>query len=89
MIPRTLALLLFALAWSTSALAQVTLSPPSVACVDTIADLRAMRTPPPSSTKGVQVLGPIDHGFCQSIYFEGPEGLNLEISTGSAIDERA
>ena len=40
-------------------------------------------------TKGVQVMGPIDHGFCQSIYFEGPEGLNLEISTGEAIDERA
>lgn len=40
-------------------------------------------------SRGVQVLGPIDHGFCQSIYFEGPEGLNLEVATGSAIDERA
>lgn len=40
-------------------------------------------------SKGVQVLGPIDHGFCQSIYFEGPEGLNLEIATGGGIDERA
>ena len=40
-------------------------------------------------SKGVQVLGPIDHGFIQSIYFEGPEGLNLEVCTGSNIDERA
>ena len=34
-------------------------------------------------------MGPVDHGFVQSIYFEGPEGLNLEIACGSAIDERA
>ncbi len=40
-------------------------------------------------SKGVQVFGPLDHGFCQSIYFEGPEGLNLEIACGEAIDERA
>ena len=40
-------------------------------------------------SKGVQVLGPLDHGFCQSIYFEGPEGLNLEVTCGEAIDERA
>lgn len=39
--------------------------------------------------RGVQVLGPIDHGFCQSIYFDGPEGLNLEITCGEALDERA
>lgn len=36
-------------------------------------------------SKGVQVLGPIDHGFLQSMYFEGPEGLNLEVATGSDI----
>ncbi|MDJ0768960.1 MAG: VOC family protein [Ilumatobacter sp.] len=40
-------------------------------------------------SKGVQVLGPIDHGFVQSIYFDGPEGLNLEITCGAGIDERA
>lgn len=34
---------------------------------------------------GVQVMGPIDHGFIQSIYFAGPEGLSLEIAHGSAI----
>lgn len=39
-------------------------------------------------SRGVQVLGPIDHGFCQSIYFAGPENLALEIATGRAIDER-
>jgi catechol 2,3-dioxygenase-like lactoylglutathione lyase family enzyme len=33
---------------------------------------------------GVPVFGPVDHGFCQSIYFAGPEGLNLEISTSDA-----
>ncbi|MEM7337132.1 MAG: VOC family protein [Actinomycetota bacterium] len=55
--------------------------------VDSLDDLLAMRDR--IRSKGVQVLGPINHGFIQSIYFEGPEGLNLEISSGSAIDERA
>ena len=33
--------------------------------------------------------GPIDHGFCKSIYFAGPENLSLELSTSSeAIDAR-
>jgi catechol 2,3-dioxygenase-like lactoylglutathione lyase family enzyme len=31
-------------------------------------------------SKGVPVLGPIDHGMCHSIYFAGPEGLCLELS---------
>ncbi|MCG7206611.1 VOC family protein [Streptomyces arenae] len=38
---------------------------------------------------GIMVLGPVDHGFCQSIYFGGPEGLVLELTTGEAIDDRA
>lgn len=38
-------------------------------------------------SKGVPVLGPVDHGFCQSIYFAGPEGLALELScSGDAIN---
>ena len=42
------------------------------------------------SSRGINVFGPIDHGFCQSIYFAGPENLSLEISTSrSAIDARA
>ncbi|MGY8845570.1 MAG: VOC family protein [Gammaproteobacteria bacterium] len=32
-------------------------------------------------SKGVRVLGPLEHGFCQSIYFGGPENLVLEVST--------
>ncbi len=31
-------------------------------------------------SKGVPVLGPIDHGLCESIYFAGPENLSLELS---------
>jgi catechol 2,3-dioxygenase-like lactoylglutathione lyase family enzyme len=31
-------------------------------------------------SKGVPVIGPVDHGFCQSIYFAGPEGLTLELA---------
>ena len=55
--------------------------------VDTIDDLYAMRDR--IRSRGLQVMGPIDHGFVQSIYFAGPEGLSLEVSTGSDIDERA
>ncbi len=55
--------------------------------VDTIDEVLAMRDR--LRSRGVQVLGPIDHGFVRSIYFEGPEGLNLEVCTGSNIDERA
>lgn len=41
-------------------------------------------------SRGVNVFGPIDHGFCKSIYFAGPENLSLELSTSaSAIDARA
>jgi catechol 2,3-dioxygenase-like lactoylglutathione lyase family enzyme len=40
--------------------------------------------------RGINVFGPLDHGMCRSIYFAGPEGLNLEISTSDVgIDERA
>lgn len=28
---------------------------------------------------------PIDHGFIQSVYFGGPEGLVLEVACGTAI----
>lgn len=41
-------------------------------------------------SKGVPVLGPIDHGFCQSIYFAGPEELSLELSySEDAINAQA
>ena len=39
---------------------------------------------------GVNVFGPIDHGFCKSIYFAGPDQLTLEISTQmTELDSRA
>lgn len=38
-------------------------------------------------TKGVNVIGPIDHGMCQSIYFAGPEQLALEVAWGDAAIE--
>ena len=41
-------------------------------------------------SRGINVLGPIDHGMCRSIYFAGPEGLVLEVATSERpIDERA
>ena len=41
-------------------------------------------------SRGINVIGPLDHGMCKSIYFAGPEGLCLEIATSAAaIDARA
>lgn len=50
--------------------------------VDNEADLLAMRDR--IRVKGVNVIGPIDHGVCHSIYFAGPEGLTLEVATSAA-----
>jgi len=57
--------------------------------VDTEAELLAMRDR--IRSRGVDVFGHLDHGMCKSIYFAGPEGLCLEISTseGQAIDPEA
>lgn len=55
--------------------------------VDTLDDLLAMRDRVRS--RGVPVIGPMNHGMCQSMYFAGPEGLALEVACGGAIDERA
>jgi len=54
--------------------------------VDSIDDVLTMRDR--IRSHGIQVLGPIDHGMIQSIYFAGPEHLSLEVCTGRAIDER-
>ena len=52
------------------------------------AELMAMRDR--LRSKGVPVMGPVDHGFCASIYFAGPENLALELSYSEApIDSRA
>jgi len=56
--------------------------------VDTDAELLAMRDR--IRSRGIQVLGPLDHGLCKSIYFAGPENLSLEIATSAEpIDARA
>jgi len=54
--------------------------------VDSLDEVLAMRDR--IRAHGVHVMGPIDHGMIQSIYFAGPEGLNLEVCCGSDIDER-
>ena len=41
-------------------------------------------------SKGVPVMGPIEHGMCCSIYFAGPENLALELSySNEPIDNEA
>lgn len=30
---------------------------------------------------GINVIGPIDHGMCKSIYFAGPDHMTLEVAT--------
>ena len=50
--------------------------------VDSEQDLLNMRDR--IRSRGVNVVGPMDYGFCKSIYFAGPEDLSLEISTYTA-----
>ncbi len=41
-------------------------------------------------SKGVPVMGPVNHGMCVSMYFAGPENLSLELSySNEPIDARA
>jgi catechol 2,3-dioxygenase-like lactoylglutathione lyase family enzyme len=55
--------------------------------VDSHADLLSMRDR--LRAKGMTVMGPIDHGVCQSIYFAGPEGLTLEVASSDAEMDQA
>jgi catechol 2,3-dioxygenase-like lactoylglutathione lyase family enzyme len=56
--------------------------------VDSEEDLLAMRDR--IRSRGIVVIGPLDHGMCKSIYFAGLENLALEIATSTdAIDARA
>ena len=57
--------------------------------VDSEADLLAIRDRVRSH--GNWIMGPIDHGFCKSIYLAAPEGIMLEFSTseGGSIDAEA
>ncbi len=51
-------------------------------------ELKAMRDR--LRSKGVPVLGPIEHGMCQSIYFAGLENMTLELSfSREPIDNEA
>lgn len=47
--------------------------------VDTVEDLIAVRNR--IRAKGVHCLGPMDHGFCQSVYLLGPDKMALEVAT--------
>jgi catechol 2,3-dioxygenase-like lactoylglutathione lyase family enzyme len=52
---------------------------------DSHADLLAMRDR--IRSHGVNVIGPIDHGMCHSIYFAGPDQMTLEVAASqTAID---
>ena len=57
--------------------------------VDTEADLLAIRDR--VRAHGNWIMGPLDHGFCKSIYLAAPEGIMLEFSTseGNSIDAEA
>jgi len=37
-------------------------------------------------SRGYNVMGPLDHGMCHSIYFQGPEDTCLEIATFGNAD---
>lgn len=50
--------------------------------VDSFDELIAMRDR--IRSKGVNVIGQLDHGLCQSIYFAGPENMALEVATSAA-----
>ena len=55
--------------------------------VDTYDDLLAMRDR--IRSRGINVMGPLHHGMCDSIYFAGLEGLTLEVATSTEpIDAR-
>lgn len=55
--------------------------------VDTMDQLIAMRDR--IRTRGVNVIGPIDHGMCQSIYFAGPDQMTLEVAMSETeVDQR-
>lgn len=56
--------------------------------VETLEELLALRDR--IRSRGVNVIGPIDHGMCHSMYFAGPEDLSLEVATSEhAIDGQA
>lgn len=65
-------------AWTASPVAPGTMQHMALN-VDTEEDLLTMRDRVRSH--GYWVMGPINHGFCKSIYFAAPEGIMMEFST--------
>ena len=55
--------------------------------MDSLEELVAMRDR--LAAHGLQVLGPVDHGMCQSIYFFDPNGLRLEFAVATQTAEEA
>lgn len=55
--------------------------------VDSEEDLLAMRDR--IRVKGVNVIGPIHHGVCKSIYFAGPDQMTLEVATSEGEIDQA
>jgi len=55
--------------------------------MDSLEELVVMRDR--LAAHGVQVLGPVDHGMCQSIYFFDPNGLRLEFAVPTQTAEEA
>ncbi len=54
--------------------------------VDDVADLLASKSR--LQAAGLHVVGPTDHGFCQSIYFFDPSGHRLELTARSEQPEQ-
>ena len=50
-------------------------------------ELRALRDR--IRNRGIPAIGPVDHGFCRSLYFAGPEGVLLELTTGDPMGRQA
>ena len=38
-------------------------------------------------TQGIEVRGPVDHGFCRSIYFRDPNGYVIELTANTGVQQ--
>ncbi len=55
--------------------------------MDSLSQLQSMRDK--LTAHGHQVIGPVDHGMCQSIYFFDPNGLRLEFAVPTLTSQEA
>ena len=37
--------------------------------------------------EGIEVRGPVDHGFCRSIYFRDPNGYVVELTADTGVQQ--